>query len=127
MEKLVLKDNTEIEIKPGASIGSITAVVTDFAALGIVAAALTLAGNLDAVKFQTDDTVTGEYMGMKLETPLFRSVDIQDGKVLATFGIRRKTEMELAIEELQSGQALQNGAIADLGEVVSTIAEGGAA
>lgn len=127
MEKIILKDNTEIEIKPGASLGSITAVVTDFTALGTVAAALTAPGNMDSVQFKTDDLLTGEYQDMKLETPLFRSVDIQDGKVLATFGIRRKTEMELAIEELQSGQALQDGAIADLGDVVSTIAEGGAA
>ncbi len=125
MEKLVLKDNTEIEIRPGASIGSITAAVADFTALGAVAGSLTQAGNLDEVRFKSDEILTGEYANMKLETPLFRSVDILDGKVLVTFGIRRKTEMELAIEELRSGQDLQDGAIADLGEVVSTIAEGG--
>lgn len=125
MEKIILKDKTEIEIRPGASIGSITAEVADFAALGAVAEALMAAGNLDAVKFQTDDTVTGEYTGMKLETPLFRSVDVHAGKVEAAFAIRQKTETEKRLDALESSQEIQDGAIGDLGEVVSTIAEGG--
>lgn len=125
MEKLMLNDKTEIIIRPGASISNIIVEVADFTALGIVAAAVTASGNLDTVKFQTEGIVTGEYTNMKLEVPLFRNVDLQNGKVMATFSIRQKTEMELAIEELRSGQTLQDGAIADLGETVSGLIEGG--
>ena len=125
MEKIILKDNTEIEIKPGASIGSITAVVTDFASLGAVAEALTVPGNLDTVQFRVDENVTGEYTNMRLETPLFRAVDIVDGHVEATFAIREKTETEKRLDALESGQEVQDGAITDLGDVVSMIAEGG--
>ena len=125
MNKFIVADNTEIEIKEGASLGAITAVVGDFTALGTLAGALTKPGNLDSVQFTTGDAITGEYTDMKLESPLFKAVDIVDGKVLATFGIREKTETEKRLDALESGQEIQDGAIGDLGEVVSTIAEGG--
>lgn len=125
MNKFILSDNTEIEIKEGASLGAIVAVVDDFTALGTVADALTKVGNLNTVQFETEGTVTGEYTGMKLESPLFKAVDVVGGKVLATFGIREKTETEKRLDALESGQEIQDGAIGDLGEVVSTIAEGG--
>ena len=125
MNKFILSDNTEIEIKEGASLGAIVAIVPDFTALGVVASKLTTAGNMDNVHFKTEGVVTGEYADMKLESPLFKAVDIVEGKVQATFGIREKTETEKRLDALESGQEIQDGAIGDLGEVVSTIAEGG--
>lgn len=126
MEKMILKDKTELEIMEGAALNSITAIASDWAALGVVAEALRKSGNLDEVQFKTDETVTGEYQNMKLESPLFSAVDIaEDGKIHAIFGIRQKTEMELAIEQLQRQQAetdasqeIQNGAIRELAEIV---------
>ena len=122
MEKMILKDKTELKIMNGASLNEITSAVNDWAALGGVADALMKDGNLDDVQFMTDETVTGEYRNMKLESPLFSAVDIaEDGKIHATFGIRQKTEMELAIEQLQRQQAetnasqeIQDGAIMEL-------------
>lgn len=125
MEKIVLKDNTEIEIKAGASLGSITAVAVDFVELGTIAGQITTPENLDSVRFKTNNTVTGEYSNMKLETPLFKAVDIREGKVLATFSILEKTEIEKRIDALENGQQFQDGAIGDLGSVVSDIVEGG--
>ena len=126
MEKMILKDKTELEIMEGAALNSITAIASDWAALGVVAEALRKSGNLDEVQFKTDETVTGEYRNMKLESPLFSAVDIaEDGKIHATFGIRQKTEMELAIEQLQRQQAemnasqeIQDGAIMELAGMV---------
>ena len=115
MEKMIVKDKTEIEIMEGAALNAITAVTDDWTALGLIAEALKEAGNLDDVQFKTDETVTGEYQNMKLESPLFYAVDIaEDGKIHATFSIRKKTEMELAIEQLQKGQGVQDGAIMEL-------------
>ena len=115
MEKMVVKDKTELEIMNGASLNAITAVANDWVALGVIAEVLKESGNLDEVRFKTDETVTGEYQNMKLESPLFSAVDIaEDGKICATFGIRQKTEMELAIEQLQNGQGVQDGAIMEL-------------
>ena len=126
MEKMVVKNKTELEIMNGASLNAITAVADDWTALGTIAEALRESGNLDEVQFKTDETVTGEYQNMKLESPLFSAVDIaEDGKIHATFGIRQKTEMELAIEQLQRQQAetnasqeIQNGAILELAGIV---------
>lgn len=101
MDKMVLADKTELVIKEGAAIGSATTVVDDFAALGTVATALTKEGNLETVQFKTDESVTGEYTGMKLESPLFTAVDLVGGKVEATFGIREKTELEKRVDSLE--------------------------
>ena len=115
MEKMIVKDKTEIEIMEGAALNAITAVADDWIALGVIAEALKESGNLDDVQFKTDEIMTGEYQNMKLESPLFYAVDIaEDGKIHATFSIRKKTEMELAIEQLQKGQGVQDGAIMDL-------------
>lgn len=126
MEKMVVKNKTELEIMNGASLNAITAVANDWVALGVIAEVLKESGNLDEVRFKTDETVTGEYQNMKLESPLFSAVDIaEDGKIHATFGIRQKTEMELAIEQLQRQQAetdasqeIQDGAIMELAGMV---------
>ena len=126
MEKVILKDKTEIEIKAGAGLDEIAAVVTDFAALGTLAEAVRKPENLKEIQFKTDDVVTSEYTDMKLLSPLFSAVDIEGDKVVATFGLAEKTEIEKEIELLKAGQTIQDGAIKDLGDVVSVIAEGGA-
>ena len=119
MEKIVLKDNTEIEILPGASLGETTVIVPDFADLKTVAEALTKEGNLDTVQYKSNDQVTGEYKDMKLEIPLFREVGYTDDKkVVATFTIREKTEIEKRLDKLEKGQAVQDGAILELAGVV---------
>lgn len=119
MEKIVLADKTELEIKEGAAIGSITVAVDDFTALGTVAAALTKAGNLETVQFKTDESVTGEYTGMKLESPLFSAVDFAGGKVEATFGIREKTELEKRVDSLEGRADVTEGALQEI--ILSTM------
>lgn len=119
MEKIVLKDNTEIEILPGASLGETTVIVPDFADLKTVAEALTKEGNLDTVQYKSEEQVTGEYKDMKLEIPLFREVGYTDDKkVVATFTIQEKTEIEKRLDKLEKGQAVQDGAILELAGVV---------
>lgn len=119
MEKIVLKDNTEIEILPGASLGETTVIVPDFADLKTVAEALTKEGNLDTVQYKSEEQVTGEYKDMKLEIPLFREVGYTDDKkIVATFTIREKTEIEKRLDKLEKGQAVQDGAILELAGVV---------
>ncbi len=119
MEKMIVKDKTELEIKGGASLNAITTVVDNWTALGTIAEALKKSGNLDEVQFKKDETVTGEYRNMKLESPLFSAVDVaEDGRIHATFGIRQKTEMELAIEQLQKGAIVRDGAIMELAGMI---------
>ena len=94
--------------------------------MGTLAEAVRKPENLKEIQFKTDDVVTSEYTDMKLLSPLFSAVDIEGDKVVATFGLAEKTEIEKEIELLKAGQTIQDGAIKDLGDVVSVIAEGGA-
>lgn len=101
MDKIILKDSTTFEIKEGACTGAITAITADFATLGTLASALTAPGNLDTVKFATDDAVTGTYDAMTMDAPLFKAVDTVGGVVQATFGIRVKTATEIRLDALE--------------------------
>lgn len=124
MEKIILKNNLEFEIKKGGSLETIIAIVQDFASLQPIGIALKEKGNLDLVRFASDGQVTGEYTNMAIQGALFREVDFtDDGKIQAMFSLRQKTELELTIEELQSSQNIQDGAIAELGNVISDITE----
>ena len=80
------------------------------------------AGNLKTVQFKHGDEVNGEYTDLTREGMLFTGVDLADGKVEATFWLREKTELEKRLDAIEEGQSIQDGAIADLGEVVSTMA-----
>ena len=117
MEKLVLKDKTEITIKEGASLNAITAVVEQFKDLDQIASALMKAGNLDTVEFKHEDEVTGSYTDMRLEYPLFQ-VNVVNEKVEATFAIREKTEEEKRLDVLEKGQSVQDGAIMEMAGMI---------
>lgn len=126
MEKMILASG-ELTIEAGASLGGITVAVESFAGLQEVADMLMEEGALGIVKFKSGKAIVGEYENLKLEAPLFQSVDYTSGgKVSATFSLRQKTELEIEIESLKKGQAIQDGALADLGDMISTITEGGA-
>lgn len=119
MEKMIVADNTEIEIQEGASLDRNAVIVEDFVDLKAIAEALTKEGNLKTVKYKSNDQVTGNYEDMKLESPLFSSVDYTDDKkVMATFGIREKTEIEKRLDSIETGQQVQDGAILDLASMV---------
>ena len=126
MEKLVLTDNTELEIMDGASLDYIRIQTDNFAALDQIAGALKKEGNLAQVQFKTDDEVTGEYEDLYLERPMFQEADMTpDGNVVSVIAFREKTELEKRVDAIERGQEIQNGALEDLGQVVSEIAEGG--
>ena len=79
-------------------------------------------GNLEKVTFMIDDQINGEYTNLKLVSRTFEDVYTnEDGKVVVTIALTEMTENDIAIRELQRGQAIQDSAIADLGDVVSEI------
>lgn len=115
MEKMIVKDKTELKIKEGAALNAVTALADDWSGVGKIAETLRKKGNLDEVQFASDDVITGVYHDMKLEMPLFYAVDVtEDGKIKATFAIREKTEMERRLDALEAGQNVQDGAIMEL-------------
>lgn len=101
MQKIVFTDKTEFEILEGASLGNITVLCKDFTALGKFTTALKKKGNLDTVQFKQDEQVTGEYEKLLLASSTYFNVDVDEAnKVLASFSLREKTELEKQVEEL---------------------------
>lgn len=119
MQKIVFTDKTEFEIMPGASLGDITVKCNDFTALGNFTSTLTKKGNLDTVQFKQDEQVTGEYSKLALSSSIYFNVNVDEiGKVLASFSLREKTQLELTIETIQADQLTQDDAIMELAEMI---------
>lgn len=98
MEKLILADGTQIDILDGASLGSISAEVADWAAAGDVVEKLT-DENLKKVQFASGEDISGEYTDMSLITP----VQYTPGSpALLTFGLRERTIEEIQQEDVQT-------------------------
>ena len=125
--KLVLADSTQIELQGGAALGYMKARYADKDAMVADWNKIT-PENLGTVQIMTDGTVTGNYEDLILESET--STLQPDGSVDTVRNIREKTELEKLQEEIaqiREGQDIQDGAIADLGEAVNTLAEGGEA
>lgn len=98
MEKLILADNTEIQILGGASAGSISTEVADWAAAGVLVGKLT-DENLKKVQFMSGEDISGEYTDMILITP----VQVTTGSpTILTFGIRERTTEEIQQADVQT-------------------------
>ena len=84
--------------------------------------------NLKSVQIKnTDGVPVGHYENLVLENET--SVIRSDGSILTSFRHREKSDVELLkeqIETMKEQQEVQDGAIADLGEAVSGLAEGSA-
>lgn len=121
---MILKNGTIIELEAGASLGALQVAAADRAAMVATWEALT-PDNLTTVQIKNGDgTVVGNYTDLVLVSET--SVIATDGAVLTTYSLREKTAEEKRLDALETGMAVQDGAINDLGAAVGTLAEGGA-
>lgn len=119
MDKMILKDNTTVELQAGASLSAVTAKFDSKDAMLETWKTLT-PENLAEVKFQNDAGMTvGTYTDLVLESETSR--EVSDG-VQTTFSFRVKTDTEKR-DALEEGQTVQDEAISDLGEATSELAE----
>ena len=124
-DTMILKNGTIIELEAGASLGALQVVATDRAAMVATWEVLT-PDNLAAVQIKKGDgIVIGNYTDLVLASET--STVSADGAVLTTYSLREKTDIEKRLDAVEEGQAVQDGAIGDLGEAVGTLAEGGIA
>ena len=120
-DTLILKDNTVIELEAGASLADLPIAAADRAAMLATWENLT-EDNLAAVQIKNGDgLVVGNYADLILVSET--SVVAADGSILTTYHLREKTATERRLDALETGQSVQDGAINDLGEVTSTIAD----
>ncbi|MCM1232987.1 MAG: hypothetical protein NC489_22915 [Ruminococcus flavefaciens] len=125
-DKLILYNNEEIEIESGSSLFDIK-VLFDSKTDMLSVWDMFTSDNLKAVQIQnSDNIIIADYKNLVLDNET--SIVQKDNTILTSFNLREKTELELLrerVEMLESGQDVQDGAIGDLGEAVSILAEGG--
>ena len=120
-DTMILKDGTAIELEAGASLGAVQVSVADRATMVQTWEKLT-EDNLAEVQLQNGSGLTiGTYKDLVLVSET--SVMAANGIVTTTYSLREKTDVEKRLDNVEAGQSIQDGAIADLGEVSSLLAE----
>jgi hypothetical protein len=121
-DKLILKDQTTLEIESGATLSAITALSSTKEEMIEKWDALTKE-NLSAVEVKNSEDVTiATYTDLILVSET--SVVMENGSISTEFHLREKTDIEKLQDEvnkLKEGQEIQDGAIEELGNVVSDI------
>lgn len=120
-DKMILKDNTIIELEAGASLSNIQVAAADRADMVAIWEKMT-ADNLSSVQIQTGDGLTvGTYTDLVLVSET--STVSPDGSVLTSYRLREKTDEEKRLDALEEGQEVLDGAVNDLGKATSALAD----
>lgn len=122
MDKLKFVDGTIIEIEEGASLGEVTHIASNEANALYVCGKVT-AENVASLQFLHGEAVTGDYQNVVIAAPTTRE-DGEGETVIVRMHFREKTDVELRLDALEEGQTVQDGAIEDIGAVLSDMAEG---
>lgn len=122
MDKLKFLDGTIIDIEEGASLGEVTHIATNEASAMFVCGKVT-AENVTSLQFLHGDAVTGDYQNVIIAAPTTRE-DGESGTIIVRMHFREKTDVELRLDALEESQDVQDGAIEDIGTVLSDMAEG---
>ena len=123
-DKLILKNGAEIELEAGAYIGALQVLSADRATM-LATWELLTPDNLAAVQIKNGAGLTvGTYTDLVLVSET--SVVASDGKVLTTYSLRPKTDVERLTERVavvEEGQQVQDGAINDVAKLAGSLAE----
>lgn len=123
-DKMILKNNMEVELEAWASLGALQVVSADRTAM-LATWELLTPDNLSQVQIKNGAGLTvGTYTDLVLVSET--SVVASDGTVLTTYSLRPKTDVERLTERLdavEEGQQVQDGAINDVATLAGALAE----
>lgn len=122
-DKLILKDGSTIELEVGASLTALQVICQSADDVIPLWKRLTQENLQEVTVKNGADLIVGVYAGMVLTEPHIQATEQEDGTVKVLFGLREKTAEEKRLDALEEGQATQDGAIKDLGEATSDLAE----
>lgn len=122
MDYMKLADGTQVTIEDGASLAEVTHIASNEANAMFVCRKVT-AENVASLQFLHGEAVTGDYQNVVIAAPTTRE-DGEEGAVIVRMHFREKTDVELRLDALEEGQTVQDGAIEDIGAVLSDMAEG---
>lgn len=121
MDKLKFTDGTIIDIEDGATLSEVTHIASNEANALYVCGKVT-AENVASLQFLHGEAVTGDYQNVIIAAPTTRE-DSENGAVIVRMHFREKTDVELRLDALEEGQTVQDGAIEDIGAVLSDMVE----
>lgn len=120
MNVLVLKNGTKINLAAGASLSDLQVESDSREAMLETWKQLT-DENLKAIRIETEEGLT---IGNYKDAILVSETSVLEGeKVKTSFNLREKTSEEKRLDALEEGQAVQDGAIEDLGAATSELAQ----
>lgn len=122
MDYIKLTDGTQVTIEDGASLERIIHISATEADATAVCAAVT-AENIAHVEFWAEgaEEPYGVYDDLILNAPVTRHDEA--GTVVVTISLREKNDIEKRLDALEESQSVQDGAIEDIGMVLSDLAE----
>ena len=125
-DKIVLKNETAVELEAAASLENMKAVFEDMTAVDQFWKRCT-DENMSEVRILNGEGLTvGAYKDKCLMSPAFTLDKTEDGKIMATFGIRELTDIEKLQAQVSANTetlAVHDGAIGDMGAVMSAMAD----
>ena len=121
MDKLKFFDGTEIKIEDGATLSDVTHIATNEANALYVCGKVT-SENVVTLQFLHGEAVTGDYQNVVIAAPTTRE-DGEGETVVVRMHFREKNGLELRVDALEESQEVQDGAIEDIGAVLSDIVE----
>lgn len=121
MDKIKLVDGTIIDIEDGASLAEVTHIAANEAGAMFVCSKIT-PENVEHLDFLHGDAVTGSYDHVIIAAPTTRE-DGENGAIIVRMHFREKTDLEKRVDALEESQKVQDGAIEDIGTVLSDMAE----
>ncbi len=128
MDKIILKDGSIIEIKESSNSDSFCKKFTDPQEYLRTLEKLTQ-DNLSAYQVQNSEGLTcANPVNKECLTQNVTALRSEDGILTGldvTFNITDVDMLAKAVKDIQAGQQTQDGAIADMGEIIGKIAEGG--
>lgn len=114
-DKLILKDGTTMELEASASLANLTTIFADWTAAAAALPKLTKE-NLTSVQVQNSEGLTvGNYADLVLQPGTWEA---KEGGVHITITLREKTEIEKRLDNVEAGQETQDGAIAEIAEMI---------
>ena len=122
MDKIILADNSEIEVSSMPSLGSVTVELDALTEMQGIKDKLTEENLTNVTIKNAAGNITGNYEGLILNDTW--TVRWAENKILAIFGLREMTDIEKLRKDFSEYAAVTDGAIVDLGEAVSAAAGG---
>lgn len=122
MDKLKFFDGTIIDIEDGATLGDITHIAANEANALFVCGKV-MPENISTLQFLHGEAVTGDYQNVIIAAPTTRE-NGEGETVVVRMHFREKTALEIRVDALEESQEVQDGAIEDIGAVLSDMTEG---